>query len=305
MPILGIIASARQKIKTAFRTVSNFTTGSNYPTPYGSQGQYNQSMMAAFPDASVFMSVGGYTPGTTYSSVYSISGPTSGWTGRPGYPHTVFQTTILPLGDKFFVFGGNGLNGTAGGGTTNQIRYMQSNFGGWTNAGTMFASGGTGVSRTRNYFYYRYSGTSYYGNGITGWTATSALPSGVVDVSYIRDGQTWGIPNSANYYYYSNNDGATWTATTLVNPINTTQVGVTMDMASSGTATQNIITYNGYQDGSYGSIAVYSFSGAAFTAIGNSPAQGNSSNSMQGIGIFNNYLYYNYNNGSPYYATFS
>jgi hypothetical protein len=305
MPILGIIDSAKAKVTTAFRTISSFTTGSNAASPFAGATIYNQMQVGPFPAAGVVMSVGGYIPGTTFSTVYSASSPNSGWTQRTSYPTTIFQSSVLPLGSNFFQFGGNGLNGTASGGGTNAIRYMGTGLNSWTTSGTtMLASEGSDVQRIENTFIYRYGGATYRGNGLSAWTATTNLPGTATWVGYIKGGQTWALTSGtpATAFSYSNDEGVTWTTSTVVPPVSVS-MQYTSNLSTTDAPTQIMTIVNPY---AYGQpMAVYSFTGAAFTATSNTPPQGDSTSSIQTPSIFNNYYYLQYNNSAPYYATLS
>lgn len=165
----------KTNIAMASRSLGTFTTSGN-GNPHGSW-TYFQGMGCAFPEANVFIVTGSYNSNyTTNGNTFTIANGGGSWTSRTTYPTSVFQTDMLAFEGKVFVFGGNGLNGTAGGGSTSNTYYIGTNLSGWTAGTAIPVAGSTTAMRIPGSIIIQSGGIWYKGNGTSAWTATTSPP---------------------------------------------------------------------------------------------------------------------------------
>jgi hypothetical protein len=297
--LLGIFASVISAIYVKVtRSLSTFTN-SGVSIPWNQSG-YNQGMARAFPSANVMMVHEGYRPPfpTVSANVYSMSSGSSGFTSRTAYPTTIFQTTTREWDGKYFVFGGNGLNGSAGGGSTNAVRYMTTSLNSWTSGTNLPAVTSVNVGRTTNNLYFVISGTAYKGNGIGPWSTTTLAPG--EGPAYLNSELSYCFSGSATYY--STNDGASWV-----------NAGITPPIASApGYVLGNEGNQSGYPiymawDTYTSNPKMYYFSGEGFTltnCFGQENASGDYTTATNiGVGLLNNQYICVRSVGSQQYAT--
>jgi hypothetical protein len=278
------------------RTLGTFTTsGTGNPNP---AWEYYQGIGAAFPSANVTVSVGEYEPYYITGDTFTIANGGGGWTGRTSYPTTIFQTLGIAHDAKFFILGGNGLNGTPGGGTTAATYYMTIALSGWTAGTTMPASGGWGGGRTTNKIYASQSSSfAYTGTGTSAWSSCAVAPGGG---SYSMNvGDSFSFATTATYR--SSNDAVSWTDAGIAPPLSTGPVVV--GPTDNNTPTSIYLFYN-----TYSTPAGYYFNGTAYIATTNygtesTPTGSNTGNSQFGNGINGNQITFLFGNGGYRYAT--
>jgi hypothetical protein len=199
---------------------------------------------------------------------------------------------------KFFILGGNGLNGTPGGGTTAATYYMTTALSGWTAGTTLPSSGGWGGGNTKNRIYVsQNSSTAYTGTG-TGTWSSCAVATGVGPFC-MNVGNAFSFSTSTTYS--SDNDAVSWTDTGIAPPLSTspTVVGPTDNNA----ATSIYLFYN-----TYSTPAGYYFNGNAYVSTNNYgtetvPTGSGTGNSQFGSGINGNQITFLFGNGGYRYAT--
>ena len=263
------------------RTLSTFSSGNSHPLLTSG---YSQGMAGTFPQANVFVSVGGYNPGVTYNNVYTISSGSSSFSSVTSYPTTIFQTAVMAFNGKFFVFGGNGQNGYAGGGSTNSIYYMTTSLNSWTAGTSLISSGGHGVGYTPNYLVVSDNSAWYRGTGTSTWTVTTTPPNSSPPVT-LNSGYAY--VNAGSSTYFTKDDGTTYT-----------NAGITPPLSTGGSWYGNVYGQTGYPiyapyNTYYPSTPLmYYFSGYGYTSTNVYPQfnQGGnySNNAPLGDGILNN-----------------
>jgi hypothetical protein len=277
------------------RSLGTFST-SGTGNPNGNW-EYYQGIGAAFPSANVTLSVGEYEPYYTTGDVFSIANGGGGWTGRTSYPITIFQTDAIADNGKFFVFGGNGLGGSPGGGSTAAAYYLNSALSSWTSGTTMPATGSWGAGRTTTKIYVQKSTNAYTGTGTSAWTSCALAPGS--KPATMNVGDSFSI--TASTTYKSSDDGASWVDASIAPPIATSPSYV-VGATDNNTATSLYVFYN-----TYSTPAAYYFNGAAYTATNNfgtevNPGTG-SGNTTFGYGINGNQITFLFGNGGYRYAT--
>ena len=278
------------------------TSGSSNPN---GNWQYFQGLGGAFPSANATLSIGSYTSNYTISgNVFSIANGGGGWTGRTGYPTTIFQTDGIAFSGKFFVFGGNGLNGSPSGGSTAAVYYLNSTMTSWTAGTTLPASGswaaGTAASLSGNKIYVERSGNAYVGDGTTAWVSATAAP-GTKPATMNVSGTSWSITTTATYY--SSNNAASWVNAAITPPITSSLPDAVVGPTDNNTPTSIYLFWN-----TYSTPAGYYFNGSTFTSTNNFGTQNNNyesggANSYYASGINGNQITFIMNNGGYRYAT--
>lgn len=280
------------------RSLGTFTTsGTGNPNPYW---EYYQGIGAAFPSANVTVSVGEYEPYFTTGDTFTIANGGGGWTQRTSYPTTIFQTIGIAHDAKFFVLGGNGLNGAPGGGTTAATYYMTTALNGWTAGTTMPAAGGWGGGRTATKIYTSQSqSVAYTGTGTSAWTSCAVVPAGVPAQMNIGDAFSIG----STVTYKSSNDAVSWTDAGVTPPL-ASSLNHVVGPTDNNTPTSIYLFYN-----TYTTPAAYYFNGTAFVATNNfgteinPPGPSANGNSAFGSGINGNQITFLFGNGGYRYAT--
>jgi hypothetical protein len=302
MPILsGIIASAGGGIVNVIRRALGTFSTSGTTIPYAQSG-YNQGMARSFPSGNVMVLNEGYHPPfpTTFNGVYTLSSGSSGFTTRTSYPTTIFQTSTMEWNGNFFVFGGNGINGTASGGSTSAVRYMTTALNSWTSGTSLPSATAVGVGRTQNNIFFMIGATAYKGTGTGAWSTTTATP-GSATPAYLNSGVSYCFTGSTAYY--SLNDGATWVDAGIANPLSPAGPGNVIGNEGNQTTYPIYMTWDTYTS----SPKMYYFSGEGFT-LTNCFGQENSSGDYStatnvGVGLLNDQYIAIRNVGGQQYAT--
>lgn len=278
------------------RSLGTFST-SGTSNPNGNW-QYYQGIGAAFPSANVTLSVGEYEPYYTSGDVFSIANGGGGWTTRTSYPITIFQTDAMAHAAKFFVFGGNGLNGSPGGGSTAAVYYLNSALSSWTAGTSMPATGSWSIGRTTDGIYAVNGSNAYFGTGTAAWSSCAVAPGS--KPAQMGLGDSWSITSTATYR--SSNNGSTWIDASITPPVASSPDFV-VGPTDNNSATSVYVFYN-----TYTTPVAYYFNGTSYTSTNNFGTQndnysGGNANTVFGYGINGTQITFLFGNGGYRYAT--
>lgn len=284
----------------AARALGSFTN-SGVNTPFGTWEYFQGVQASGFPSANVMLVVGSYNSNyTTNGQCYTSNGSGGGWTSRTTYPTSIFQTSGIAHDSKFFVLGGSGLNGTAGGGTTANVYYMTTSLNSWTGGTSMPSSGNWEVGRFRDNIVARQGNNYYYGTGTGSWTSMTAPP--IAGLPWYLDANKSYVIGDSSVYVTSDN-GSTWTNIGVVPPA--TNPGL-IGWTDNNTPTSIYAEYN--REAASGNRDIYYFDGVAFTSTNNYQKNrpiGTPGNYTYAIGIVGDKYVAVFGNGSYFYSTIS
>jgi hypothetical protein len=287
----------RANVGIASRSLGTFSTTSS--NPFGNW-EYFQGMGCGFPSANVTLVCGSYNSNyTTNGNCYTIGNGGTGWTSRTSYPTSIFQSEMVAYQGKVFVFGGNGLNGTAGGGAASATRYMTTSLNSWTSGTSMPASGSWGAWLTPNYILVAKDGNWYRGTGTGAWTSITAPPA-LNSYSAGTMAYCFGGTNTWN----STDDGTTWLKMNIAPPL-TASPNAIVAPTDGNAATAIYLFYN-----TRTTPVGYYFNGNSYTSTTNygteidapGPGGGNG-NTQYARGINGNQITLIMGNGGYRYAT--